>query len=167
GAEEAGNAEAALKLLHAAARNPFDAILLDLDMPRTSGEQLGAVIQREPALAGTPVVLLTPLSQTTDAARWRRLGFAGHVGKPVKQGELGTLLASLLGYGPAPAQPRSQTNGARTDREQRARLRLLIVEDNKVNQEVALGILKSLGYRADVVTDGRSALAALGRKDYD
>ena len=52
-------------------------------------------------------------------------------------------------------------------REVRARLRLLLVEDNKVNQAVALGILENLGYEADVAVDGRSALIALGRRDYD
>ncbi len=58
-------------------------------------------------------------------------------------------------------------NHPRVTREERARLRLLIVEDNKVNQVVALGILENLGYQADVAADGRDALGALGRKDYD
>jgi CheY-like chemotaxis protein len=56
---------------------------------------------------------------------------------------------------------------SRTSRELRAQLHLLVVEDNKVNQEVALGILENLGYRADVAGDGYSALRALAEKDYD
>ena len=114
-----------------------------------------------------PMVLLTPLRLTADAERWRRTGFAGHVGKPVKQGELGTCLASILGYGPAPARPGAKPKPSRTNREQRAQLHLLVVEDNTINQEVALGILKNLGYQADVAGDGRRALLALSEKDYD
>jgi two-component system, sensor histidine kinase and response regulator len=165
--EQAGNAEAALDLLRASAGDPFDAVLVDLEMPGMSGDQLGALMQRQPEWARAPMILLTPLSQAADAARWRRLGFAGHVGKPVKQGELGTLLAAVMGYGPPPARSGPPPKQSGIDRELRAGLDLLVVEDNKVNQEVTLGILENLGYRADVVEDGLCALAALGRKDYD
>ena len=136
-------------------------------MPGTDGERLATLIRRHPGLAGTPLVLLTPQRLAADAERWRRLGFAGHVGKPVKQGELGGCLASLLGYGPAPARPCATPRQSRTSRAQRAQLHLLLVEDNMINQLVALGILENLGYRADVVGDGLSALRALAQKDYD
>jgi two-component system, sensor histidine kinase and response regulator len=94
------------------------------------------------------------------------MGFAGSVSKPVKQGELGACLASALGYGPAPMRPAERPQST-CNLELRAELQLLLVEDNKINQEVALGILENLGYRADVVGDGQSALAALGAKEYD
>ena len=166
-AVEAGDADAALDRLKEADRAPFDAVLVDLEMPGTDGERLGSLIRQRPELAATPLVLLTPQRLAADAERWQRLGFAGHVSKPVKQGELGTCLASIVGYGPAPVRPGARPKVSRTSREQRAHLQLLVVEDNKVNQEVALGILENLGYRADVAADGRSALRALAQKDYD
>jgi len=166
-ASEAPDVQTALELMRSGDGPPFDAVLLDLEMPGTDGDRLAQLIREDPKLAGTACVLLTPLRLAADAERWRRLGFAAHVAKPVKQGELGACLASILGYGPAAALPRATPNQSATSREQRQQLRLLVVEDNQVNQQVALGILENLGYRADVVSDGRSALRILAEKDYD
>ena len=166
-ASQAADAESALHLLKDADGGPFDAVLVDLEMPGTDGERLGTLIREDPTLAATALVLLTPQKLAADAERWQQQGFAGHVSKPVKQGELGGCLASILGYGPAPVRPDVKPKPSRTSREMRAQLHLLVVEDNTVNQEVALGILEKLGYRADVVADGRSALSALAEKDYD
>jgi CheY-like chemotaxis protein/HPt (histidine-containing phosphotransfer) domain-containing protein len=166
-ATEAGDAETALDLLKDAGGDAFDAVLVDLEMPGMDGERLGSLIRERPELAGTALVLLTPLKLAADAERWRRLGFSGHVSKPVKQGELGACLGTLLGYGPAPVRLRATPKASSTSREQRSRLHLLVVEDNPVNQEVALGILENLGYRADIAADGLSALRALAQKDYD
>jgi PAS domain S-box-containing protein len=165
--EQAGNVESALTLLKDTDGGRFDVVLVDLEMPGTDGERLGTLIRENPELDGTALVLLTPLRLTGEAERWRRAGFAGHIGKPVKQGELGTCLASILGYGPAPARPGVKPKPSRTNRELRAQLHLLVVEDNEINQEVAVGILKNLGYQADVAGDGHSALLALSEKDYD
>ncbi len=167
-ADQAGNAETMLNLLRRATDNPYHAVLVDLEMLGIDFERFPKLIDQHPGGAGTTaLILLTPLSQASDAERWRRLGFAGHVCKPVKQGELGTCLASILGYGPAPARPQPVRKQPRTNPKLRARMRLLVVEDNRVNQEVALGILENLGYRADVVADGHAALSALSHKDYD
>jgi two-component system sensor histidine kinase/response regulator len=167
-AAEAGGAKAALDLLRSGEGGRFDAMLLDLEMPGTDGERLGTLIREDPELTGIPRVLLTPLRLAADAQQWRQMGFAGQVSKPVKQGELGTCLASILGYGgPSLAPQVSTPKPARTSREERERIHLLVVEDNRVNQQVALGMLGSLGYRADVVADGLSALRVLADKDYD
>ena len=163
-AEEVSGAPAALDLLRSVNGHAFDAVVVDLDTLGSRSHQFLALLREHPQTAGTPVVVMVPLSLVAEGERWRRLGFAGHVGKPVKQGELGTCLASILGYGPAPARP-GEPKESRTDRGIRARL--LVVEDNRINQEVALGILENLGYRADVVADGYEALAALSRQDYD
>ncbi len=161
GAEQAGDLKTMSDLLRSSSENPYHAVLVDLDM-------LASDLQQFPKLAqDTAMILLTPLNQAADAERWRRLGFAGHVAKPVKQGELGTCLASILGYGPAPARPRPEKKQPRTNPELRAKMRLLVVEDNRVNQDVALGILENLGYRADVVDDGLAAIRALSQHDYN
>ncbi|HUO29581.1 MAG TPA: PAS domain S-box protein [Bryobacteraceae bacterium] len=161
------SAEEALDLMKGPAGTPFDGVVVDLEMPDTSGEQFAALMADRPELNGVSLVLLTPLRLASDSERWSRLGFAGHVGKPVKQGELGTCLASVLGYGPAPARPPVLPKQSRTSRGQRAQIHLLVVEDNEINQQVALGILENLGYRVELVADGHSALRALAEKDYD
>ncbi len=166
-ASEAANAEAALRMLYSPNGESFDAVLVDMEMPGTDGERLGALIRENPSLASIALVLLAPQRLAADAQRWQQQGFAGYVSKPIKQGELGTCLASILGYGPAPVRSGAQPKPSRTSKETRAQLRLLVVEDNKLNQDVALGILEKLGYRADVVADGRGALCALAEKDYD
>jgi two-component system sensor histidine kinase/response regulator len=166
GAAEAGDAESALDLLKRAGGGSFDAVLVDLQMPATDGQRLATLIREDPTLSGVALVLLTPQSLAADSERWRGLGFAGHVTKPLKQGELGACLATVLGHGPVPAGLTVEPKLSKS-REGRAQIRLLVVEDNQVNQEVALGILGHLGYRADVVADGCSALRALTQRDYD
>ncbi len=167
-AKPAGDLDTALELLGNPLGPSFDAILVDHEMLGTTRQTFPALVRAHPRSSAAPILLLTPLRRSTDAEHWRRLGFAGHVSKPVKQGELGACLASLLGYGPAPAPSRpglKQFPGA--DRERRARLRLLVVEDNQVNREVALGILENLGYRADMAVSGHDAISALVRDNYD
>jgi two-component system, sensor histidine kinase and response regulator len=166
-ATPASDAKAALALLKDPDGGGFDAVLVDLEMPGTDGKRLGNLLREHPEWSQAPRVLMTPLRLSADAERWRGMGFQAHVSKPVKQGELGTCLASILGYGPPPARARAVSARSRTSREQRARLRLLVVEDNIVNQEVALGILENLGYTADLAADGYSALRALEENDYD
>ena len=165
--EEAGSAAEAIERLRRAADHPFDAVIADWGTLGAECDRFPFQVRQQDAANTTALVLIVPLNQAADGERWQSLGFAAHVAKPVKQGELGTCLASLLGYGPAPTRPAPAPKPSRTTGDVRARLRLLVVEDNAVNQEVALGILENLGYRADVVADGRAALNALGQKDYD
>ena len=164
--ESAGDAETALVLLESTLSR-FEAMIVDLEIPGGGAERLAARMREDPDLAGIPLVLLTPLSQTAGADHWRALGFADRVTKPVKQGELGSCLASVLGCGPEPVRrepqkPQEQPSGPSLQ----AGLRFLLVEDNPTNQEVALGMLENLGYQADVAGDGRNALRALAQTDY-
>jgi len=162
----AQNAGEALEILRAGKR--FDAAVIDLEMPDLSGEELARRIQSGARPAQTPLVVMTPLSRAETRAHWRDKGFAGRVAKPVKQGELGRCLAAVLGMGPPPPDPFESPAAARAEnRESRSRYRLLVVEDNLVNQKVAIGVLDNLGYGADAVPDGESALRALRAKDYD
>jgi signal transduction histidine kinase/DNA-binding response OmpR family regulator len=146
---------------------PYEAVIADLEMPGGGGLTLCTLVREDPRLAPTPLIVLTPLSESGDNERWRRLGFAGRVGKPVKQGELGACLASVLGYGPAPVCAVAPPEDRAARLQERSRYRILLAEDNSTNQEVALGILENLGFRADVVVDGRVAVLALEQADYD
>jgi two-component system, sensor histidine kinase and response regulator len=161
----AGDAETALALLKSTLPR-LECVIADLEIPGGGAERLAARMREDPDLAGIPILLLTPLSQTAGTDYWRALGFADRVTKPVKQGELGSCLAGILGCGPEPARPDTQKTQDQALPSLPSGLRLLLVEDNLTNQEVALGMLENLGCQADVVGDGRSALSALAQTDY-
>jgi CheY-like chemotaxis protein/HPt (histidine-containing phosphotransfer) domain-containing protein len=167
-AEEAADAETALARLRAAdPRALIEAVIVDLEMPGTDGERLAAQIRAVPDLAGVGLLVLTPLTLALEPEQWERRGFDGRVTKPVTQGELGRCLASILGNGPGPKPKGSSAGRSLAKRGRRAGIRLLLVEDNAINQAVALGVLGNLGYHAEAVADGPSALKALSQADYD
>jgi two-component system sensor histidine kinase/response regulator len=112
-------------------------------------------------------VLLVPLKQTVLPVHWEFLGVAGPITKPIRQGEFGACLASVLGLHPVPGTAAGNTKSPTTDQlARRAQQRLLDVEDNPVNQQVLMGFLEHLGYCAGFVSDGASALQALRETAY-
>jgi len=163
---QAGDVETALSRLRSAER-PFDAAVVDLEMPGEGGEYLGGLVREDPALRDTPLLLLTPLTRIADNDHWRARGFAGCLTKPVKAAELASCLEAALHRGAQPSQADVIPVERHSSQERRAGVRILLVEDNAVNQEVALGMLGNLGYCADVTSDGTSALVALSGTPYD
>jgi len=123
-------------------------------------------------LAGTRMVLLTSLGQRGDSRRFDKIGFDAYLTKPVRSFELKAVLSNVLAArGKEDPEPRTITT-RHTVREMQNLFadrgaRILLAEDNITNQQVALGILKKLGLRADAVADGREALEALGAIPYD
>ena len=162
-AELAEDADGALAQLAAAADAgaPFDVALLDADMPGTDGLELALRITRRPALAGTRLVMLTS-SMDAIAVESRRAGISTRLTKPVRlsqlyeclQGARGPVAAAVPVIGPADA-PATGSLG-----------HVLVVEDNANNQLVAVGLLRLLGYRADVAANGYEALDALDRAEF-
>ncbi len=138
----------------AAASAPYEAALLDLRMPDVDGLELAQLIRRDPALAGLQLLLLSsdqvPRQQAADA------GIGTSLSKPVRQVELRDALVGLL----APRTPTAtgtRRPGAGPDLD----LRVLVVEDNPVNQMVATGLLENLGCTVDLVDDGVAAVERL------
>jgi CheY-like chemotaxis protein len=144
----------------------FDAVIIDLEMPGFSGDRLGDAMRLDTRLASTPIVLLTPLNQTGLPRIRESAWFVGRVTKPVKQGELGACLASALGYRPFTGSPPGSSPSVTAPVSDKKRHKLLVVEDNTVNQEVIMGMLEHLGYRADVVSDAPSALRLVAQTAY-
>ncbi|HWW28659.1 MAG TPA: response regulator [Steroidobacteraceae bacterium] len=171
-AQSAGSAEEALGLLReaAGAGNGFELALLDHQMPDGDGEELGQMICNDAALRSTRLVLLTSSGQRSDAYRFAKLGFAGYLLKPVTQGDL--IQCLMLAFA-APAESwhlQSQpivTNVALQTQRGRDDYRILLAEDNAVNQKVACRVLQKLGLRVDVVADGRAAVEAWKTGRYD
>jgi signal transduction histidine kinase/CheY-like chemotaxis protein/HPt (histidine-containing phosphotransfer) domain-containing protein len=165
-AEQASDVDTALNCLRSA-EEPFHAALVDLEIDGGGGERLAGLMRPDTKLARVPLLVLVPLTKTENADHWRSHGFAGHLTKPVKQGELASSLADAMGWKPTEDSSGSSARDNSSARVSRAGMRLLLVEDNLTNQEVALGMLENLGYRADVASDGRGALSALAQDDYD
>jgi len=137
-----------------AAGKPFQLILSDGQMPEMDGFMLAEAIKGDAALRETPMILLTSAGRPGDGARCRRLGIAGFLNKPVKQSDLLDTMANVLGGAPSAPEP------ARASAPRRS-LRVLLAEDNPVNQHVARRILEKRGHAVTVVNNGREALAAL------
>ncbi|HEU5036376.1 MAG TPA: response regulator [Nocardioides sp.] len=156
------SATEALATLREAARSgqPFEIAVLDLVMPGTNGLELAAQIRSEPALAGTALLLLSS-DQSVTRQEVEDAGIRTALSKPVRHGELrGALLSLVDGAATAPARSAESTPGLD--------VRVLVVEDNRVNQLVAVGILESLGCTVDVVEDGIAAVERLTTPhDYD
>jgi len=142
---------------------PFQVALLDYHMPECDGEQLGRLIRTYDHLTHTRLVLLTSSGHRGDAQRFADLGFAGYLVKPITRRDLTACLSLIMSNSAESwkrrAQPlvtRHQVRAVRVDGERR----ILLAEDNPVNQKVARIVLEKLGLDVTVVNNGREAVAA-------
>ncbi|MBZ5516255.1 MAG: PAS domain S-box protein [Acidobacteriia bacterium] len=144
----------------------YPLVIVDSQMPDMDGFTLIARIKEDPALAGATIMMLTSAGQRGDAARCRKLGVAAYLIKPIRQSELlEAILTALDLKSSGQAQPPLITRHSL--REARQRLRVLVAEDNVVNQQFIARVLEKRGHTATVVSDGRAALAALEKAPYD
>jgi PAS domain S-box-containing protein len=159
----ADGGEAALAELRRAADagEPYPLILLDGQMPQTDGFTLAARLRESPGLAGAVVMMLSSSDLVGDTARCRELGIAAHLAKPVKPSDL---LEAILAAARLPAQRNEALAPAGWSRTLSVgrRLRMLLVEDNAINQKLMVHLLESEGHKAVVASNGREALIALG-----
>ena len=171
--------EALALLKGAAARGePFDVAILDLQMPRMNGLQLAQTIKSDPQLRVTPLVLLTSMGMRGQAEQAKQVGFAAYLTKPVHRADLYDCLTMIVDR-PAHASPDVLDVGATSrppdvlvtrhvikEAARVARARILVAEDNIVNQKIAVRHLEKLGYRPDVVANGLEAVDAVARIRY-
>ncbi|MFN2303701.1 MAG: ATP-binding protein, partial [Anaerolineales bacterium] len=169
--KEASSGEQALeKLKHAVtAKDGFEIAIIDMQMPEMDGETLGQKIKRDPDLKNTILVMMTSLGQRGDVKRLEEIGFAAYLTKPVKQSQLYDCLATVFGLQKEAQKDRSVAIVTRhsLSEDQKRRIRILLAEDNFINQEVAINILGKFGYSADAVTNGQEAVKALEMIPYD
>jgi CheY-like chemotaxis protein/HPt (histidine-containing phosphotransfer) domain-containing protein len=146
---------------------PFDLAILDMQMPQIDGLTLAAEIRKQPDRQKLPIIMLTSIGKQKPDNQRVDVKFAACLNKPVKQSQLYNVLLQSLGEQPLIAVP-SLRKSLLIDSPQEARpLRILLAEDNAVNQKVALLMLQQMGYQADVVDSGLKVLQALQRKQYD
>jgi len=162
--------EEALAQLSAAreAGEPYALILTDMHMPKMDGFALVERIRQRPELSTATIMMLTSAGHRGDAARCQELGIAAYLLKPIRQSELREAIARVLGAreqkGAIPLITRFSLQDAR---DPASVLRVLLAEDNPVNQLLASRLLEKRGHRVVVAANGREALAALEKESYD
>jgi signal transduction histidine kinase/ligand-binding sensor domain-containing protein/CheY-like chemotaxis protein/HPt (histidine-containing phosphotransfer) domain-containing protein len=157
------NADAALQALQDTVhRGPlFDLAVLDYMMPGCDGFELGRRIVNDKRFKATRLVLLTSAQGIRSAEDFAELGFAGYLLKPVSQRELRVCLGGVMSVEGAQWHERTQPIVvAGQIRERTDHQRILLAEDNLVNQKVARGTLEKMGYKVDVVSNGAEAVGA-------
>ena len=157
---------AALLELERASRvgRPYPLVLLDSQMPEMDGFALARQIKKRPQLAGASIMMLTSGPRPGDRARCLALGVSAYLTKPIKQSDLlDTIMGALSGRS-AVTRPSGPSAAALR---KGPRLRVLVAEDNAVNQQVAVGMLEREGHRSVVAGNGREALALLEREAVD
>jgi signal transduction histidine kinase/DNA-binding response OmpR family regulator/HPt (histidine-containing phosphotransfer) domain-containing protein len=167
----------------AAAGEPYPLLLTDAMMPEMDGFMLVEELHKEPGLAPRTIMMLSSADRQTDAARCRRLGMAAYLVKPVKADELQIAILAAIsdatrdkrtaaGATARPERTRPETTRPETGTASAAaqpskELRILLAEDNLVNQRVALHILRKANHSVHAVVNGREAVEALEREPFD
>lgn len=166
--EEAGDGVEALRILRRNAETrPFRVAIVDFQMPEMDGEELGRRIKDDPALRDIHLLLVTSSPQRGDATRMSEIGFEAYLSKPVRYSALIETVRRVVS-----AAPPQQAEGAkklltRHTLREASRTRLLLVEDNPVNQKVVARMLQKMGYACDLAQNGREAVDALAQHAYD
>ena len=176
--DQADSATTALQAIQEAAKqkNLYDIVVVDMQMPEIDGMTLGEQIKANSAIAGLPLIMLTSTNQRDEIQRALKIGFAAYLVKPVKPSRLLDTIMTILGTqikqeeSEATSQElklKNHENNSNYHSSGSPKLRILLAEDNLVNQKVALKQLQSLGYSADVAGNGKEVLQLLEKIPYD
>ena len=162
---------AAIEALEAAAREDrrFDLVLLDVQMPDMDGFEVAAHLSRQPELTRATILMLSSSGEHVDQARCAELGIAAYLTKPVYAVDLLAAIERAIGARPsqaAPVQARS-TRGALAQGSIGRPARVLLVEDNLVNQRVAAGLLARRGHQVTLAQNGQEAVERLAHETFD
>ena len=171
----AANGAEALELLRTAVTSgtPCDLTIVDQQLSDMSGVDFARAIKADPAIADNRLIMLSSLAQRGEARMAKEAGFMAYLTKPVRQEQLYRCLTTAMGNSPQSIIENEGSSSALITRhtleetEKRSRARILLAEDNIVNQKVASKILDKLGYRVDVVANGQEATEAINRIAYD
>jgi two-component system sensor histidine kinase/response regulator len=164
-----GGRAALSELRHAVdAGKPYPLILLDGCMPEMDGFQVAREISRSSSMQQPTIVMLTSSGRRGDAARFRELGVAAYLTKPVTQSNLfGAIVKALNPTATGTNTATHQLVTQHTLREDKRSLRVLLAEDNVVNQMLASTLLRKRGHTVDIVGNGTQAIAALAAQRFD
>ncbi|MEH1809947.1 GAF domain-containing protein [Nostoc sp.] len=183
--DRADNLAAAFKVIQQASEHgkSYHIALVDMQIPQTNGMTIKEQIQANSAIAKIPLIMLASTNQRDEVQQALKIGFAAYLIKPIKPSRLLDAIINLLETQPESEQgfrgrrleateeiPITETSGILTSSlnpSTKSKLRILLAEDNLVNQKVAIKQLQSLGYKADVVANGKEVLQLLEKIPYD
>jgi PAS domain S-box-containing protein len=169
--DEVDSAIAGLAALETAATEqmPYDIAIIDMQMPEIDGLTLAIQIRKNPAIANVPLIMLTSTNQRDEVKKALDIGFISYLVKPVKPTRLLDTIMNIVG-----SQSKINNSQIAINEELPAitnkntsKLKLLLAEDNLVNQKVFLKQLQNLGYQADAVANGQEVLELLDKIPYD
>ncbi len=170
GYDAAQSGATAIDLMHAVAKvnAPFDAAIIDMLMPGMDGLELGRRIKNDSALKETRMVMLTSLGLRGDAARMKEVGFNAFLNKPVKRAQLFDCLITLFSHQSSneTSKPLQLITQHALQENKYKNIRILIAEDNLINQKIASRMLEKLGFKTAVANNGKEAISMLEQRDY-
>ncbi|MHB8903186.1 MAG: response regulator, partial [Thermoguttaceae bacterium] len=150
------------------AGRPVRLILSDVNMPEMDGFDLAARVNASPIHGGTKLILLTSASRSGDSQRCRELGISSHLMKPVKQSALLDAIAAAVGTAVIDDRPSKSAAGSSASEAGNPKpLKILLAEDNPVNQKFAVRVLEKRGHSVEVAATGKQAIEAWGRGQCD
>jgi PAS domain S-box-containing protein len=147
-------------------KKPFPLILLDANLPGHESFVILDYIKNAPEIAKAIIMMMSSTSSRIDATPWQKLGVSAHLSKPVKPTELQKKILQVLGLEAKPAESGPVVPSA-TPAQERTTYRILIAEDNLVNQRVALYMVEKQGHQVTGVMNGEEALQALEKGNYE
>ena len=168
--DTADGAQIALEKLRgaAAAGKPYDAAIVDSDMPDMDGMTLGKRIGKDKTLDDTRLVMMVPRSAQCDPESLSESRFAAQLAKPIKKRQLSEILLNEAGSALRPSSIDGiDENQVDAEWARRKGIRILLAEDNLINQKVAVKLIQREGYQVDAVAHGAKALEALEQESYD
>ena len=155
--------DALRKLAHRPCADYFSVAILDMQMPLLNGAGLGELIHQDESLKNMKLIMMTSLVEKNAQQKFADLGFSAYLTKPVKPSDLLKTLAVVIDGGEALEKSSPLLSEDNLPRIKNAEARILLVEDNPINQIVALDNLQAVGFNADAVADGQEALNALAQ----
>ncbi len=163
---EASSGEEALFKIAAAheAGNPFQAVFLNLEMKVMDGFEAATAIRERPFGRDLKIIMLTSFGERGDAARCKEIGISGYLMKPLKESDVMDALKIALGQ---PSDKEMPVITRHTVSEVRSRLKILLVEDNIINRQLAIKLLEKRGHRVTVAADGQEAIDACEKDRFD
>jgi len=166
--ETAESGPQALEMIRSAARtgNPYQVVLLDMQMPGMDGEQAARAMLSDPLGKQLNIIILTSMGHRGDAARLKALGCRGFLLKPVKQKMLFNSLVGVLDTQPAAAAAEHHTARPAVSESKRQGMRILLAEDNPINQKLALVLLQKVGFSVDTAENGLEAVEKVRSERY-
>ncbi len=162
--------EALRELKVSAKKKPYDIVISDMMMPEMDGLELVCLIKEDKELVSTRIIMLTSCGVRGDGSKFKKIGVDAYFNKPIKQSDLYNAIISVLGTQKDKKKEdnKKQLVTRHTLKEYKKQsIRILVAEDNKINQKVALHQLKKFGYQADVAITGKEVIKALEKESYD